>query len=133
MYLGQLRASSLLALAVGFAAASASCDAGPRDDDPRGPAVTILGTNVGIDRPLPADGAIEVAFDRYLFARVDHAAVVHRRHDGERGAHRGAGGGRDVRPDRARSPCAARGSPGSSRASSTASSCAPSGTVRSAG
>lgn len=48
-------------------ATSAGCDAGPRDDqETRGPAITILGANVGIDTPLPADGAIEVAVDRYL-------------------------------------------------------------------
>ena len=44
-----------------------SCDAGKRHKQQTlGPYITILGANVGVDRMLPADGVIQVAFDRYL-------------------------------------------------------------------
>lgn len=43
------------------------CDVGGgRDADTVGPPVRVLGVNVGDRRPLPADGVIEIAFDRYL-------------------------------------------------------------------
>ncbi|MFO0677327.1 MAG: hypothetical protein U0169_12400 [Polyangiaceae bacterium] len=55
-------------LAFGLVASFASgCDAGRKDDQvTEGPFVTVTGANVGSDRPLPADGTIELAFDRLL-------------------------------------------------------------------
>ena len=45
----------------------AACDAGPRDPERHvGPPVRLLGANVGPDRPMPADGVVQLAFDRYL-------------------------------------------------------------------
>jgi hypothetical protein len=59
-------------------AAVASCDAGKRDEQKTlGPAVLIIGVNVGDGRPLPADGAIQIAFDRYLLpATVNGKSIV---------------------------------------------------------
>lgn len=63
-------AAPTVALAIAGAAlagGAGACDAGPRADEPtRGPAVRVLGVNVGPNRPLPEDGAIEIAFDRHL-------------------------------------------------------------------
>lgn len=58
--------------------AGASCDAGKRHTQKTlGPAVLILGTSVDGNRPMPADGAIQIAFDRYLLpATVTRQAVV---------------------------------------------------------
>lgn len=48
-------------------AAATSCDAGKRHKQQTiGPAITVLGVNVGPDKMLPADGSIQIAFDRYL-------------------------------------------------------------------
>lgn len=48
-------------------AAAASCDAGKQHNQQTvGPAIRILGVNVGADQRLPADGSIQIAFDRYL-------------------------------------------------------------------
>lgn len=45
----------------------ASCDAGKQHQQQTvGPAIRILGANVGADQKLPADGVIQIAFDRYL-------------------------------------------------------------------
>jgi hypothetical protein len=59
-------------------AAAASCDTGKRDEQKTlGPAVLIVGVSVGDGRPMPADGAIQVAFDRYLLpATVNRQAIV---------------------------------------------------------
>jgi hypothetical protein len=47
--------------------AFASCDAGNQKDQRTiGPAIRILGLSVGDGRPMPADGVIQIAFDRYL-------------------------------------------------------------------
>jgi hypothetical protein len=44
-----------------------SCDAGKqRDQQTVGPAIRVLGVSVGPQQPMPADGAIQIAFDRYL-------------------------------------------------------------------
>jgi hypothetical protein len=44
-----------------------SCDAGKQHKQQTvGPAIRVLGVNVGPDQPLPADGVIQIAFDRYL-------------------------------------------------------------------
>jgi hypothetical protein len=46
---------------------AAACDAGRQSDQRTiGPAITVTAINVGPDRPLPANGAIQLAFDRYL-------------------------------------------------------------------
>lgn len=56
-----------MALACAGVAAVASCDSGNRDDQRTiGPAIRVLGINVGNDKKLPNDGAIQIAFDRYL-------------------------------------------------------------------
>jgi hypothetical protein len=48
-------------------AAVASCDVGKQHKQQTvGPAIRILGVNVGADQKLPADGSIQIAFDRYL-------------------------------------------------------------------
>ena len=48
-------------------AAVTSCDAGKRHKQQTiGPAIAILGVSVGVDRMMPADGVIQIAFDRYL-------------------------------------------------------------------
>lgn len=44
-----------------------ACDAGTQADQrTKGPAIRILEVNVGNDKPLPADGEIQIAVDRYL-------------------------------------------------------------------
>jgi hypothetical protein len=44
-----------------------ACDAGKRDDvQPLGPAILVVGVNVGDGQPLPTNGSIQIAFDRYL-------------------------------------------------------------------
>lgn len=49
------------------AAGSSACDTGsPHDEAHRGPGIRIVARNVGADRVIPADGAIQIAFDRYL-------------------------------------------------------------------
>jgi hypothetical protein len=59
-------------------AAVTSCDAGKRHKQQTlGPYITILGANVGVDRMLPADGVIQVAFDRYLLpSTVNRQSIV---------------------------------------------------------
>jgi hypothetical protein len=59
-------------------AAAASCDAGKRHKQQTlGPYITILGANVGVDRMLPADGVVQVAFDRYLLpSTVNRQAIA---------------------------------------------------------
>jgi len=60
----RLAAVGLLGAAV---ASAASCDAGDQHEQRTvGPAIRILGVSVGDGRPMPADGAIQIAFDRYL-------------------------------------------------------------------
>lgn len=50
--------------------AASACDAGKqRDQRTRGPLISILSTNVGTGRPMPADGVVQIAFDRYLLPR----------------------------------------------------------------
>jgi len=45
----------------------ASCDTGKRHTQKTlGPAVLVVGVSVGDGRPMPADGAVQIAFDRYL-------------------------------------------------------------------
>jgi hypothetical protein len=55
--------------------ASTGCDQGETHDQPRGsgagPYLQIVGANAAVDRPLPADGRIQIAFDRFL-----HPATV---------------------------------------------------------
>lgn len=60
------------------AASAFACDAGSRaNEDDRRAAIRIVDANVGPDRPLPADGAIQVAFDRYLLpSTVTRQAVT---------------------------------------------------------
>jgi hypothetical protein len=44
-----------------------ACDQGKQHDQPTGgPYLTIVGANIGTDKPLPADGIIHIAFDRFL-------------------------------------------------------------------
>lgn len=59
------------AVAVAFAlvgaAALAACDEGKqRNQKVRGPLVSVVESNVGPDRPLPANGVVKVRVDRYL-------------------------------------------------------------------
>ncbi len=58
--------------------AAVSCDAGKRHTQKTlGPAVLVLGLSVGDGRPMPADGVIQIAFDRYLLpSTVTRQAVV---------------------------------------------------------
>lgn len=52
---------------VAVVATATSCDAGKRHKQQTlGPYITILGVSVGPDKMLPADGSIQIAFDRYL-------------------------------------------------------------------
>jgi hypothetical protein len=52
--------------------AAAACDAGSRREQAYvGPSITVTAVNVGPDRPLPANGAIQIAFDRYLLPVTD--------------------------------------------------------------
>lgn len=59
-------------------AAITSCDAGKQDKQQTlGPAITILGVSVGADRPMPVDGVIQIAFDRYLLpATVNRQSIA---------------------------------------------------------
>ena len=44
-----------------------ACDAGKQHDQRYyGHTITVRGLNVGVDRPMPADGVIQISFDRYL-------------------------------------------------------------------
>jgi len=46
---------------------TSACDAGKQQNQKTvGPTIRILGISVGDGRPMPADGAIQIAFDRYL-------------------------------------------------------------------
>ena len=56
----------------------ASCDAGKRHTQKTlGPAVLVVGVSVGEGRPMPADGVIQIAFDRYLLpSTVNRQSVV---------------------------------------------------------
>jgi hypothetical protein len=57
----------VLVAAIAVAGALASCDAGKHhDQQPLGPQITIVGSNVGLQKPMPADGVVQIAFDRYL-------------------------------------------------------------------
>lgn len=58
-------------------AAAASCDAGKqRKQQTVGPEITILGVNIGPDGRIPVDGAIQIAFDRYLLpATVNRQSI----------------------------------------------------------
>lgn len=75
----------MLAAASAVTASATSCDVGKqRNERTLGPPIEILGINVGPEAPLPLDGAIQIAFDRYLlpvtvtrqsFVLVDSANV----------------------------------------------------------
>lgn len=73
-----MRAVFAVSMAGAAVAAVASCDTGKRHDQQTlGPAIRIVGVNVGDGRPMPADGAIQVAFDRYLLpATVNRQSIV---------------------------------------------------------
>lgn len=55
-----------------------ACDGGHQAEAERpGPPVRVTGVNVGQDRPMPADGVIQLSFDRYLLpATVLRQSVV---------------------------------------------------------
>lgn len=56
-------ASAVVAAAAGIGA----CDAGTQhNQQTKGPPIRITDVNVGADKPLPADGEIQIAVDRYL-------------------------------------------------------------------
>ncbi|HSO33637.1 MAG TPA: hypothetical protein VLT33_13985 [Labilithrix sp.] len=59
-------------------AAATSCDTGKRDvEHSLGPAILVVDVNVGDGKPMPADGAIQIAFDRYLLpATVNRQSIV---------------------------------------------------------
>lgn len=45
----------------------AACDQGKQADQRiGGPQISVVGVNVGLDRPMPADGVVQIAVDRYL-------------------------------------------------------------------
>lgn len=57
----------LLWLTLVASGAAAACDGGHPDDvDSHGPPLHVVGQNVGVGRPMPADGVVQLAFDRYL-------------------------------------------------------------------
>lgn len=68
----------MLGAAVAVAGSAASCDAGKQHDQRTvGPPIEILGVNVGPESPFPFDGAIQIAFDRYLLpATVNRQSFV---------------------------------------------------------
>jgi hypothetical protein len=56
------------------AAAAAACDQGPQDDErPAGPPVRVVATNFEGGRTIPANGSVQLAFDRVL-----HPSTVNR-------------------------------------------------------
>lgn len=59
-------------------AAATSCDTGKRHvEHSLGPAILVVDVNVGDGKPMPADGAIQIAFDRYLLpATVNRQSIV---------------------------------------------------------
>ena len=77
-FLRRRAALGLLSAAVLAGSVSAACDAGKRDDQKTvGPAILVVGTNVDATHPMPVDGAIQVAFDRYLLpSTVNRSSFV---------------------------------------------------------
>ncbi len=62
---------AITGLAIGLvtlAGALAACDSGFRKDPATQPGepIVVVGANVGTNRPMPADGVVQIAFNRYL-------------------------------------------------------------------
>ncbi len=76
--LSPTRALIALGIVLAASAATAACDTGKRDNQKTlGPAVLVVSVNVGDKAPLPADGAIQIAFDRYLLpATISRQSVI---------------------------------------------------------